>query len=390
MKRVLLITISILLVPIPFFYFIGHTIEVSPTKPLQPSKPSIQPSPQPQPQQIFLLPDLIVERVWLDSHNRIAFILRNIGKGLIPEDVFGRGNVRVSYGDSHKDYPLKALDPNKALTRPGGMVSLTSEIELASPGRVTIEVDSTRQISESREDNNIISTLLTPRVAISPEPKVTKPSEVGTKGDPLIKIARIYQKGEKIHILLRNEGRGKFSPRDYDQGKIAVRYGDKTLSFLLKNIDPEHRLDNFGGEVEFNTNIQIEGKPEGASLPINITFYDLKDIKVGSTEVVFTPSPPVEVARPDFAWITIKTAEGSITPALINKGGDSWEALSIKFWPKNQAIYMSIVKKSLLKKTPSIMAKWCPSPLPFILIGARSALSISFARLNHNTFLNLM
>lgn len=317
MKRISLFAILIFWVAI-FFHLIGNALEVSPTKPLQPSKPSIQPSPKPL--QITILPDLIVERVWIDNHNRVAFILRNIGKGLIPEEVHGRGNVKVTYGEIYRDYPLKGLDPTKALTRPGGMVSFTSDIELGSPGKVTVEVDSTRQISESREDNNLLSAFLTPRVAISKEQKVTKPTEVVTKGDPLIKIVRIYQKEGKIHIVLKNEGHGKFSPRDYDQGKIAVRYGDKTLSFLLKNIDPEHRLDSIGGEVEFNTNIQIEAKPEEASLPINITLYDLKDIKVGSMEMVLPPSLPLEVAKPDFAWITVKTAEGSITPALINKG----------------------------------------------------------------------
>ncbi|MDI6715161.1 MAG: hypothetical protein QMD43_09120 [Thermodesulfovibrio sp.] len=171
------ILIFIIILVIFCFFFRGEAIEKIQEKPLKPVQPSIQPSPKPPP--VVLLPDLIVEKVWLDSHNRIAFTLKNIGNGYIPDDFHGKGNVRVIYGNSQKDYAFRVIDPGKSLIRPGGVVSFTSDIELRSSVRVIVEVDITRQISEAREDNNIFSISLMPKVLNPQEQKVIiKPPEV--------------------------------------------------------------------------------------------------------------------------------------------------------------------------------------------------------------------
>jgi len=182
MKRERLMVILVVMMATFCFFFRGEAIELIKDKPLKPSQPSIQPSPKPP--QVILLPDLIVERVWLDSHNRIVFTLKNIGNGYIPDDVHGRGNVRVIYGNSQKDYAFRVIDPGKALIRPMGVVSFTSGIELRSSVRVMVEVDITRQISEAREDNNTFSVSLIPKIAISQEPKAIRP-QVGIAQDKM-------------------------------------------------------------------------------------------------------------------------------------------------------------------------------------------------------------
>jgi len=89
-----------------------------------------------QPLPVTLLPDLTVERIWLNSKNRIAFTIKNIGKGSIVHDIYSKVFVKLTYVNFRKTYPLGILDPNKLLSKPGGFISYTSEIEISSMEKV--------------------------------------------------------------------------------------------------------------------------------------------------------------------------------------------------------------------------------------------------------------
>jgi len=173
MKRRGITGILATVMAITCFLFDGQAAELTPTKLQRAIQPPIQTQPStPQP---TLLPDLVVEKVWLDGRNHIVLTLKNTGKGSVSDDFYVKGCVRVTYGVSQKDYAIKMVDPGKTLARSGGVVTYTTNIELREPTRVMVEVDSTRQIPESREDNNLLSASLTPKLAISQEPKVAKP-----------------------------------------------------------------------------------------------------------------------------------------------------------------------------------------------------------------------
>ena len=47
---------------------------------------------------ITLLPDLVVERIWLDDDCFLNFRIKNRGKGHIPDNQFLNGNVQVIHG----------------------------------------------------------------------------------------------------------------------------------------------------------------------------------------------------------------------------------------------------------------------------------------------------
>lgn len=377
MKRKVVAGMLLVVMAIICFLFLGQAAELITNRPQRAVQPPIQPQPS---KQQTLLPDLIVERVWLDSRNHIVLTLKNTGKGPVSDDSHAKGYVKVTYGVGQRDFALTMVDPGKAVSRSGGAVSFTTDIELNSPTRVTVEVDSARQISESREDNNLLSTSLTPRVAISQEPKPAKPpvggititsqaeikpSGVVSKVEPLIRTTKIYQKGAKIHIVLKNEGQGKISSRDYHQGKVVLRYGGKSKSFLLKDVDPGHRLDNPGAELDFDTNIPLETKPGGGGLPVNVTFYDLKDMKTAPMEMAVPLFPQPQVAKPDFAWTTIRTA-GSVTPALINKGGRFVGGLDYKISAQESSNLYEHRQLVFQERNPFDHGEVVPVPLYYI------------------------
>ncbi len=115
------------------------------------------------------LPDLIVERIWLDNQCRINFQLKNNGSGAIPDDKHRLGKVRLFIGSREVDYSLsqafegrQAIDPSGALKRSGGFVSFNTGERLETQRLVRVWVDNTEQIQESREDNNTGRESLTP------------------------------------------------------------------------------------------------------------------------------------------------------------------------------------------------------------------------------------
>jgi hypothetical protein len=168
MRRKVIVGMLVAVMAFICLLFNGQAAEFTTNKPQRAIQPSIQPQPRPlQPN----LPDLIVERVSLDSRNHIVMTLKNTGKGSVSDDSHANGYVRVTFGVSRKDYALKIVDPRRILARPGGAVSFTTDIELNSPTRVTVEVDSTKQIPEAREDNNLLSASLMPKMVISQKPK---------------------------------------------------------------------------------------------------------------------------------------------------------------------------------------------------------------------------
>jgi hypothetical protein len=67
----------------------GQAAEVSTQKTLKPAQPAVQAQPSPTPQ--TLLPDLVVEKIWLDGRNHVVLRLKNAGKGPVSDASHAKG-----------------------------------------------------------------------------------------------------------------------------------------------------------------------------------------------------------------------------------------------------------------------------------------------------------
>jgi hypothetical protein len=96
-----------------------------------------------------VLPDLVVESIWLDNQCNINFKLRNSGKGNIPDGEHRESVVRVQIGSEIKDFPLGRIDPNGVLKKSGGLVSFNAQILLKTSVDVKVIADFNKKIRET-------------------------------------------------------------------------------------------------------------------------------------------------------------------------------------------------------------------------------------------------
>lgn len=126
------------------------------------------------------LPDLIVERLWLDSQCKINFKLKNRGSAKIPDDQYGRALVKLFIGSTEVIYSLSqpmdgnpALDPSGLLKAAGGAVSFNTGKILQEKRLVRVLVNHTDQIRESNTHNNTARESLDPKCPSAPGPAAT-------------------------------------------------------------------------------------------------------------------------------------------------------------------------------------------------------------------------
>lgn len=105
------------------------------------------------------LPDLAVERVYLNPQGQVTVRIKNIG-GRMPDEVWTvrrpestsvlltRGNQR--WGGA----TLWSLDPQRRLQNPQGWVEWTSNLRVAPGTQVGASLDSTNQLAEVTKNNN--------------------------------------------------------------------------------------------------------------------------------------------------------------------------------------------------------------------------------------------
>jgi len=122
------------------------------------------------------LPDLIVERIWLDTQCKINFSLRNKGSVRIPDDQFGRAQLKLFIGSTEVIYALAqptasgpAVDPSGLLKAAAGTVSFNTGKILQEQRLVRVWVNHTHQIRESQTNNNTGRESLTPHCPAAPD-----------------------------------------------------------------------------------------------------------------------------------------------------------------------------------------------------------------------------
>lgn len=163
----------------------------------------------------LIFPDLIVEKLWLDTNCYLNFRLKNVGKGKIDPVQFRKGKVLVSQGKiSMPLYDLRKIDPGGRLKRPKGMVEHKTEIQMSRLQLVQVTVDSTAVISESNNSNNVgrktLGKCVSAKQTISPKPS---------------------KKGKRT--ALSKEKSKRLSKRDLGLG--ATDLGDRTASAPIRN-----------------------------------------------------------------------------------------------------------------------------------------------------------
>ncbi|MFA5507095.1 MAG: CARDB domain-containing protein [Vulcanimicrobiota bacterium] len=109
------------------------------------------------------LPDLMVERVYLNAQGQVTVRLKNMG-GRVPDDVWTHRRPQSSsvYLDANQrpwgGMTLWSLDPERRLQNSQGSLEWTSDLKVAPGSQVTVKIDSTNQIVESNKANNTYST----------------------------------------------------------------------------------------------------------------------------------------------------------------------------------------------------------------------------------------
>ncbi len=108
-----------------------------------------------------VLPDLVVDKVWLDDACQINVRIKNVGTGTIPDAEFTKAVIRISSGKQFKDFPYSegssgqaVVDAAGTLKAPGGSVEFNTGIKIDRALKVAVFADPRRSIREANEGNN--------------------------------------------------------------------------------------------------------------------------------------------------------------------------------------------------------------------------------------------
>ena len=265
-------TILLVLVMILLVFSSSFAVELKP--PPAKDAPATTPKPSEKP-----LPDLIVERVWLDPQCQINFQLKNIGKGEIADGDHSASVVRVQFGTEFKEFFLGKVDPGGALKKAGGFISFDTQILLKSPMGVKVIVDFNNKIKEQDrvgEGNNEKIENLTPQCST----ETKGPQEISRIDMKLLPfdlaIDRIYLNDLtcKIHVVLRNLGTEKIPDEVYRIGKLKIisEHYKNVPSLPLSQVDPGKELNSGRRLKDFGTSLLLNSKDR-----VTFRFENMKD-----------------------------------------------------------------------------------------------------------------
>ncbi len=197
------------------------------------------------------LPDLQVTNVYLKQHAygdkcRIMITARNNG-GAVPPQQFDQSSVALLEGAGQVHvrggYSLRAVDPGRKLSKPGGVLTFPWNAILLEPGVYYFgaKMDSNNKIAEGNEGNN--------------EMRPVRLECVGeTKPDLVVQNIRLVQ-GCKIEVTIANIGSGAVPDAGYDihNGAVIQMYrGNRPWGGIrLGAVDSQKKLARPGGRLSF-------------------------------------------------------------------------------------------------------------------------------------------
>jgi hypothetical protein len=153
-----------------------------------------------------VLPDLVASEIGLDERCYADLAVRNAGQGVIPDETFDKGQIRVLADGGQKAILLVKADPKRALKAPCGAVSVDSGIALEKEAWVQVVMDSSDQVDEGveGETNNSRRERLTPKCVAD------KGKQIGGEGRELTIVLAPGGAGGKVNAGLsaRSAGAG--------------------------------------------------------------------------------------------------------------------------------------------------------------------------------------
>ncbi|RPI76597.1 MAG: hypothetical protein EHM45_12435 [Desulfobacteraceae bacterium] len=124
----------------------------------QPASPVAAPAPA--------LPDLVIEKIFLDQSCNVAVVVKNLGPGHVPDAVWtvhtpkSAGVYLYRNGTGWGGASIWKFDPAKALQKPGGTATYYSNLKVTTAVGIKAVVDLHNTVKEANETNNSQATKL--------------------------------------------------------------------------------------------------------------------------------------------------------------------------------------------------------------------------------------
>ena len=165
-----------------------------------------------------LLPDLVVDDIWLNKKCQVVVRVKNIGPGKVPDDVWSvhtpksAGIYLWKDGNNWGGATIWKFDPAKSLQSPGGTAVYTSNLTVSGTATITAKVDIWDKVKEKSEGNNKRAEKLTCGTVGAITGVV--PGTVQVAGDLAVSITgcpATVVPGQKLGSSFTVKGRSSFS-----------------------------------------------------------------------------------------------------------------------------------------------------------------------------------
>lgn len=106
------------------------------------------------------LPDLTVEKIYLTTDCNVAVVVKNLGPGHVPDEVWtvctpqSAGVYLYKNGAGWGGAGIWKFDPAKNLQKPGGTATYVSKLKISGTKTITAVVDLWKVVAEANEGNN--------------------------------------------------------------------------------------------------------------------------------------------------------------------------------------------------------------------------------------------
>jgi hypothetical protein len=112
------------------------------------------------------LPDFTIEKIYLTKDCHVAVVVKNLGPGLVPDDVWtvhkpkSAGVYLYKNGTGWGGGPIWKFDSAKNLKSPGGTETYVSTLKVTGTAGIKAVVDLWSVVTEANEGNNSLETKL--------------------------------------------------------------------------------------------------------------------------------------------------------------------------------------------------------------------------------------
>lgn len=191
------------------------------------------------------LPDLIVESIKSGPGNKLSVTIKNTGSGYLPS---GWAAIAEAYFDGAKkgDFDLKNPSSIKdgGIANPGGSSNYLLAWDIAAPVKVRVIADSTKNIAESNEQNNVREEKIEPLVTELP--------------DLIIEEIKCDQESKQVGYVIINNGQAAAAPSHVTV--LLVNSKGVCKDTIDSELAPGQRQTSWFGCYEWPQNQSIEIK----------------------------------------------------------------------------------------------------------------------------------